>query len=151
MTDAAVHDAEFLGSVFGFEIDGLTGVTMFTGCSGLSLEFDVVEHDTISAGSMKTKVKIPGRPKYTEVVLKRGLTTSTDLHDWFKEVTDASAATPYKTASIVVYDRQQTEVARFNMEACWPSKLSVSDLAAGSDDVMIEELTIQHDFLDWTT
>ena len=45
--------------------------------------------------------------------------------------------------------RQQTEAARFNLEGCWPSKLTASDLSSGSDDVMVEELTIQHEFLDW--
>ena len=35
------------------------------------------------------------------------------------------------------------------MPQCWPSKLSASDLQAGSDEVMIEELTIQQEFLDW--
>ena len=93
--------------------------------------------------------KRPGRPKYSEVVLKRGFTTNKTIHDWFKEVVDAEKPTPYKSASIVLYDRQQAEVGRFTLEACWPSKLSVSDLSAGSDDVMIEELTIQHEFLDW--
>ena len=149
MTDAKVHDAAFLGSVFSFEIEGLTGVNMFTACSGLSIEFDVITHDTIAEGSKKIQKKIPGRPKYSEVVLKRGLTSSKELHDWFKEVIDATADTPYKTAAIVVIDRTGNRVAEFNLEGCWPSKLSVSDLAAGSDDVMIEELTIQHELLSW--
>jgi len=149
MTDALVHDAAFLGSIFSFEIEGLTGVNMFTACSGLSLEFDVITHATIAEGSKKIQKKIPGRPKYAEVVLKRGLTSSTDLHDWFKEVVDAASETPYKTAAIVVIDRTGERVAEFNLEGCWPSKLSVSDLAAGSDDVMIEELTIQHEYLSW--
>ena len=49
----------------------------------------------------------------------------------------------------MIYDRTQAEVARFNLDKCWPSKLSVSDLSAASDEVMIEELTIQHEFIDW--
>ena len=40
MTDAKTHDAEFQGSFFALEIDALT-LAWFTGCSGLSLEFDV--------------------------------------------------------------------------------------------------------------
>jgi phage tail-like protein len=147
MTDAKVHDADFQGSFFALEIDSLT-LAWFTGCSGLSIEFDVT---TFKEGNGKKVIerKRAGKPKYSEVVLKRGFTTSTTLHDWFKEVVDAAKPTPYKTASIVIYDRQQTECARFNLEACWPSKLSVSDLSAGSDDVMVEEITIQHEFLDW--
>ena len=140
MTDAKTHDAEFQGSFFALEIDALT-LGWFTGCSGLSLEFDVT---TFKEGNGKKVVerKRPGKPKYSEVTLKRGFTTSKVVHDWFKEVVDAAKPTPYKTASIVIYDRQQTEAARFSLEACWPSKLSVSDLSAGSDDLMTEEITL---------
>src|SRR6187551_1165285 len=127
MTDAKTHDQSFQGSFF-------------------ALEFDVT---TFKEGNGKKIVerKRAGKPKYSEVVLKRGFTTNTAVHDWFKEVVDAQKPTPYKTASIVLYDREQTETARFSLEACWPSKLSVSDLSSGSDDVMVEELTIQHEFL----
>jgi phage tail-like protein len=116
----------------------------------MSLEFDVT---TYKEGNGKKVIerKRAGKPKYSEVVLKRGFTTNKVVHDWFKEVVDAAKPTPYKTASIVLFDRQQTECARFSLEACWPSKLSVSDLSSGSDDVMIEELTIQHEFLDWVS
>jgi phage tail-like protein len=147
MTDAKTHDASYQGSFFALEIDALT-LAWFTGCSGLSIEFDVT---TFKEGNGKKVVerKRAGKPKYSEVVLKRGFTTNTAVHDWFKEVVDAQKPTPYKTASIVLYDREQTETARFSLEACWPSKLSVSDLSSGSDDVMVEELTIQHEFLDW--
>ena len=61
--------------------------------------------------------KRPGKPKYSEVTLKRGFTTNKVIHDWFKEVVDATKPTPYKTASIVIYDRQQTECGRFSLEA----------------------------------
>ena len=147
MTDPKVHDQDFQGSFFALEIDSLT-LGWFTGCSGMSLEFDVTTYKE-GNGKVVVERKRPGKPKYSPVVLKRGFTTNTVIHDWFKEVVDAQKPTPYKTASIVIYDRQQTEAARFNLEACWPSKLSVSDLTAGSDDVMVEELTIQHEFLDW--
>jgi phage tail-like protein len=148
-TDAKKHDADFQGSLFALEIDAVN-LAWFTGCSGLSVEFDVV---TFKEGNGKKVVerKRAGKPKYSEVTLKRGFTTNKDVHDWFKEVVDAEKDTPYKTASIVLYDRLQQECARFNLEACWPSKLSISDLSAGSDDSMVEELTIQHEFLDWVS
>ncbi len=141
------HDADFQGSFFALEMGGIT-VGWFTGCSGLSLEYDTVSFKE-GNGSMIIERKRPGKPKYTEVVLKRGFTKDKALYDWFDTVVKASDKTPYKTGSIVIYDRTQKEVARFNLEQCWPSKLSASDLSAGSDEVMIEELTIQHEFLDW--
>ena len=141
------HDSDFQGAFFAFEIDGVS-MAWFTGCSGLTLEFDVVEFKE-GSGSSVIQRKRAGKDKYEEVVLKRGFTQDTALTDWFKEVTDAAAATPYKTGSVVIYDRLSTEVARFNLENCWPSKVSVSDLSASSDDVMVEEMTIQHEFIDW--
>ena len=147
MTDAKTHDASYQGSFFALEIDSLT-LGWFTGCSGLSIEFDVTSYKETN-GKKVVERKRAGKPKYSEVVLKRGFTTNKVVHDWFKEVVAAEKPTPYKTASIVIYDRQQTEAGRFNLEQCWPSKMSVSDLQSGSDDVMVEELTIQHEFLDW--
>lgn len=147
MTDAKTHDIDFQGSFFALEIDSLT-LAWFTGCSGLSLEFDVINFKE-GNGQKVVERKRPGKPKYSEITLKRGFTTNMDVHDWFKEVVDAEKPTPYKTASIVIYGRQQEEAARFNLEACWPSKLSISDLSSGSDESMVEELTIQHEFLDW--
>ena len=147
MTDAKAHDIDFQGSFFALEIDSLT-LAWFTGASGLSMEFDVTTFKETN-GKKVIERKRAGKPKYSEVTLKRGFTTNMDVHNWFKEVMDAEKETPYKTASIVLYDRQQKECARFNLEGCWPSKLAVSDLSAGSDDVMVETLTIQHEFLDW--
>jgi phage tail-like protein len=141
------HDADFQGSFFALEIDSIN-VGWFTGCSGLSLEFDTVSFKE-GNGSMIIERKRPGKPKYSEVVLKRGFTADKALYDWFDDVVAAKDKTPYKTGSVVLYDRTQKEVARFSLEQCWPSKLSVSDLSAKSDDVMIEELTIQHEFIDW--
>jgi phage tail-like protein len=142
------HDSDFQGSFFALEIDALT-LAWFTGCSGLSLEFDVTTFKE-GNGEMIIERKRPGKPKYSEIVLKRGFTADKGLYTWFDGVVQAKDKTPYKTASIVIYDRTQTEVARFNLEQCWPSKLSVSDLSAGSDEVMVEELTIQHELLNWT-
>lgn len=147
MTDAKAHDIEYQGSFFALEIDSLT-LAWFTGCSGLSLEFDVISFKE-GNGIKVVERKRPGKPKYSEVTLKRGFTTNTAVNDWFREVVEATKPTPYKTASIVIYDRDQTEAARFTLEACWPSKMSISDLSSGSDDSMVEELTIQHEFLDW--
>ena len=142
------HDLEFQGSYFGFSIDGVE-VAMFTAVSGLSLEFDVAEFNTMSLTGAKITKKIPGRPKYSEVVLKRGYSNNKIIYDWFDKVVKAAAAVERKTGSIVVYDRTHAEVGRFNLDKCWPSKLTVSDLSAGGDEVMIEEVTIQHEFLDW--
>lgn len=141
------HDDDFQGSYFSLSIDGLS-LGYFTGCSGIGVDLEPITFKE-GNGSQIIERKRPGRPKYGEVVLKRGLTQNRVLYDWFDEVVKAASSPPYKTASIVIYGRESNEVARFNLTQCWPSKLSVSDLSAGSDDVMIEEVTIQHELLEW--
>ena len=141
------HDADFQGSFFSLQVDKVD-VAYFTGCSGLGLEYDVINFKQ-GDGAKVVQSKRPGKPKYSEVVLKRGFTSNKVLYDWFDEVVKAGGAVPYKTASIVIFDRTAKEVARFNLEQCWPNKLSVSDLQSGSDEVMVEEITIQHEFIDW--
>src|SRR3954471_8436716 len=118
------HDADFQGSFFNLEVDSVS-IAYFTGCSGLSMEFDVVSFKE-GDGKKVVERKRPGKPKYSEVVLKRGFTSNKALYDWFDSVVKASDPTPYKTASIVVMDRNGEEAARFNLEQAWPNKLSVS-------------------------
>jgi len=145
MTDT--HDADFQGSFFSLSIDGLT-LGYFTGCSGISIDLDPVNFKQ-GDGKMIIERKRPGRPKYAEVELKRGLTASTSLYEWFDAIVTGKDKTPYKTATITVFDRAAAPIAKFRLDKCWPSKLSVSDLSASKDDVMIESLTMQHELLDW--
>ena len=100
MTDAKTHDADFQGSFFALEIDALT-LAWFTGCSGLSLEFDVTTYK--ESNGKKVDRAQAGRASRSTArsSLKRGFTTNKVVHDWFKEVVDAAKPTPYKTASIV--------------------------------------------------
>ena len=79
------HDADFQGSFFALEIDGLDR----------RLVHRVLGHVASSSTSSTFKEgngakiierKRPGKPKYSEVVLKRGFTADKALYDWFDEV-----------------------------------------------------------------
>ena len=137
------HDFEHLGSQFALELEGVE-LARFTGCSGLAITTEVVEYQDSLGGNPITR-KRPGRTKYDDIVLKRGLSASKSLTDWHQKVVDGAAERA--NGSIVIYDSTGAEVDRWNFEAGWPSKWSGSDLSADSDDVMIEELTISHEFI----
>jgi phage tail-like protein len=136
------------GSYFRFELKKAT-VGFFSSCSGLSSELSVVKHKTMTADGKQVETRQPNKRSFSEVVLKRGYTSNTDLYDWFKKTVDAGANVERSEASIVVLDRDLEEIARFNLEQCFPSKLSISDLGAKSDDAVVEELTIRHENLVW--
>ncbi len=138
------------GAYFSFELDG-TKIAVFTACSGLSSEVDVIEQSQTAESGVKMTVKQPGASRtFSEVVLKRGFTTDKALNKWFDDTVDAGKAIERKTGSIVVLARDaSTEIARFNLDGAFPSKLSISDLNAKSGEAMVEELTIRHNELTW--
>jgi phage tail-like protein len=139
------HDLEYLGSQFGLEIDGVE-LARFTGISGLGYESEVVTfQDTLADGKIVTR-KRPGRISFPDIVLKRGLSADNALVDWYQTV--VNGAVERKSGSIVIYDQTSTEIGRWNFENAWISKWSASDLDAGTDDIMIEEITIAHEYME---
>lgn len=138
------HDAEYLGSQFGLEIDGVE-LARFTSVSGLGYESEVVTfQDTLADGKIVTR-KRPGRINFGDITLKRGLSADNSLVDWYQTV--VNGAVERKSGSIVIYDQVSAEIGRWNFENAWISKWSASDLDAGSDDIMIEEITIAHEYM----
>ncbi|MEO5724704.1 MAG: phage tail protein, partial [Ilumatobacteraceae bacterium] len=135
----------FLGSQFSLELKGVE-LARFQAVSGLSWETEMVEFKDVTVTGKVTTRKRPGQTKYGDITLKRGLSADTALLDWYKGVLDGKVER--KDGSIVVYDMTGTELDRWNFERAWPSKWSASDLDAGSDTVMIEELTIAIEHLE---
>jgi len=139
------HDAEYLGSQFGLEIDGVE-LARFTAVSGLGYESEVVTfQDTLADGKVITR-KRPGRISFPDIVLKRGLSSDNSLVEWYQTVVDGQVER--KSGSVVIYDQTSTEIGRWNFENGWIAKWSASDLDAGSDDIMIEEVTIAHEYME---
>ena len=138
----------FQASYFGFELKSLD-LGFFTSCSGIGLEWEVIEQRAITATGQRLNLKSPGRSSYSEVVFKRGYTTNKAVNDWFETAVDAAKPPDKQDGSIVLYNRNFDEVSRFNIFACVPTKLTVTDLSATSTEAMVEELTIKHDRLEW--
>ena len=139
------HEAEFLGSQFGLEIDGVE-LARFTAVSGLGYESEIVSfQDTLADGKVITR-KRPGRINFPDIVLKRGLSADNALVEWYQTVVDGQVER--KSGSVVIYDQTSTEIGRWNFENGWIAKWSASDLDAGSDDIMIEEVTIAHEYME---
>ncbi len=139
------HDAEYLGSQFGLEIDGVE-LARFTAVSGLGYESEIVSfQDTLADGKVITR-KRPGRINFPDIVLKRGLSADNALVEWYQTVVDGQVER--KSGSVVIYDQTSTEIGRWNFENGWIAKWSASDLDAGSDDIMIEEVTIAHEYME---
>lgn len=141
----AEHDQEYLGSLFALEVGGIE-LARFTSVGGLGYEAEVVTfQDTLASGKIITR-KRPGRITYNDIVLKRGLTSDNSLVAWYQTVLEGIVER--KDGSIVMFDTAGKESGRWNFYSAWISSWSATDLDAGSDDIVIEEVTITHEQLE---
>lgn len=135
-----------VGFHYAVEIQGMvTGY--FTECSGLGSEHEIIEHKIVDDNGNEVIMKIPGRLKWDNVTLKRGITDNMDIWDWRKTVEDGDVESARANGSIVMFDQHLTEMARWNFENAWPLKVSGPSVKSDSNEIGIEELTIAHEGL----
>jgi phage tail-like protein len=133
---------------FHFAVD-IQGVVKgyFTECSGLGSEHEIIEHKVVTEKGQEVVMKLPGRLKWENIVLKRGITSSMDLWDWRKMVEDGNVEDARRDGSIIMFDQQLKEVARWNFERAWPSKCSGPSPKADGNEIGIEELEIALEYI----
>jgi phage tail-like protein len=133
-----------IGYQFALEVQGvITGY--FTEVGGIGSEQEIVEHKVTAPDGKDVIMKIPGRSKWGDITLKRGVTDALDCNAWRKMVEDGNIGGARKNGSIMVYDVQFKEIARWNFINGWPSKYTFGNLSAGDSSVLTEELTIVHE------
>ena len=130
---------------FGLEIEGkLSG--FFTQVSGIGSETEVIQQKVTNAETGESIIQqIPGRLTWSPVSLKRGVTSNIDIWEWRQMVVDGKIDDARTNCSIIAYSQDNTEIARWNFESAWPSKVTGPELDAGSTDYMIEDVTIVHE------
>ena len=130
---------------FGLEIEGkLSGY--FTQVSGIGSETEVIQQKVVNSETGETIIQqIPGRLSWTPVTLKRGVTSSMDIWEWRQDVVDGKIEDARTNCSITAYNQANEEIARWNLENAWPSKVIGPEMDSGSTTYMMEEVTIVHE------
>ena len=128
---------EFQGKIAGY----------FTECSGIGSEHEMVEHKVVTPDGRQVVMKIPGRLKWDNITLKRGITSNLDIWDWRKEVEDGNVEVARRNGSIVMYDQTLRPVARWDFTRAWPVKVSGPQPKSDSNEIGLEELTIAHEYI----
>jgi len=129
---------------FGVEFQGQV-VGAFRECTGLGSENEVVEYKASGPKGEYIVKKIPGRMKWNNITLKRGITDAMDMRKWRKQIEEGKLDEARKNGSIVMYDQKGASLARWNFVNAWPSKLTGPSANAGNNEVAIEELEITHE------
>jgi phage tail-like protein len=129
-----------VGFYFAVEIDKKP-VANFSEVTGLGGEIEVEEYK--EGGMNEFVYKLPKITKYNNLVLKRGMTKSMELYDWFNEV--ASGTVRKKEVAIHLKDFETDSDHRvWRFVKAFPVKLSSTDLNSQSSTILIETLELVH-------
>ena len=107
-----------------------------------SAEIEVIEYRE-GADKASSARKLPGRAKYPNLVLKRGVTGSTELWQWFDAL--RSGNLERRTVRITLLDEARTPVVAWVFRRAWPARYDAPDLNALGNEVAIETLELAHE------
>jgi phage tail-like protein len=128
---------------FKVEIEGIAG-TAFSEVSGIEADVPVVDNRPGNDKAPGPR-KLPGEAHFSNIVLKRGLTTDLSLWEWMKKTMDGKIER--KNISIVLLNDAGEEALRFNCVNAWPTKWTGPTLNGTANEVAIETLEIAHEGL----
>jgi phage tail-like protein len=124
------------------EIEGVARAA-FSEVNGLESETAVIEY---RSGAENVMRKLPGRTRFKNIVLRRGVTQDRELWDWRQSIVEGNP--DRRNGSIILLDDQRTEVVRWNFRNGWPCKWEGPALNAKANEVAIETLEIAHEGLE---
>ena len=131
---------------FSLELDQVV-VAGFAECSGLQVETKVFEYK--EGGNNGTALKFPEASSYTNITLKRGITSSNDLLDWQLDVVNGTfqknSRSAARNVAIILLNEKGTTVKRWNLKRPFPVKWIGPDLKAAGNEIAIETLEIAHE------
>jgi phage tail-like protein len=116
----------------------------FAECTGLEA---TMEPKVIKAGGLNYgPAQRVGQVSFATVVMKRGMTTTRDLWNWFQLV--AGGACAYRlSAEIAMRDTAGNTALTWGLARALPVKFKAADLNARGTEVGIEELHLAHEGL----
>jgi phage tail-like protein len=113
----------------------------FQEVTGLNMELGV---ETLEEGGINTYAhRLPGRGKFENLVLKRGLLLDTELKHWIKDAIENFLFTP-STVTVYLLNENQTALASWQFLRAWPVKWSVSDFKAQENALVVETLELAY-------
>jgi phage tail-like protein len=129
-----------------FSIDFQGQVTgAFRECSGFGSENEVVEHKASGPKGELVIQKVPGRLKWNNITLKRGVTDAMDMWKWRQLIEEGKVKDARKNGSITMYDTAGQAVAKWDLVNAWPAKLTGPTSNANANELAIEELELTHE------
>jgi phage tail-like protein len=146
----------FLGAsnfCLGLKLDGSSDVVdaIFLECLGFDYTQDLIEFSEVTSGRWGkaskgkfVRTKLPGNTRTGNVTLRRGMSSSETLWNWFQLVEDGNWAKQRKNAFLIIYEDGMPQ-ARFELTAAWPMGYKISDVKSNSQEIEIEEVEVAYE------
>ncbi len=131
---------------FHVEIQGVQ-VARFSECSGLEFEQETFDY---KEGGLNSRLhRLPGRFKFTNVTLKKGIATDgSSLWDWVQKTVKGPVET--HTVTITLYDLSgENPLRSWTYQDAYPVKWSATALNAEQNAIAIETLILAHQGMDF--
>jgi phage tail-like protein len=123
---------------FAVEISGVTAA-QFTECVLPIASIDVIEYRE-GADAVNNVHKLPGLVRYGNLVLKRGLTDSMALWNWFSDFVKGTGA--MQTVTVTLRDSARDAVIKWSFTNAWPVRYESPVLNGKTSALAIETLEL---------
>jgi phage tail-like protein len=144
--DDAFYERGPLTSTFVVDVDGQP-IGHFTEVQGLEVEIEIEE--VSEGGQNHFTHKLPGRMKWPNIRLKRGMTQTDNLLAWMQKSSGEGfdgekSKVKRSTLGITMRGANGTALREWQVEGAIPIKWVGPSFAAANDDALTEELEIAH-------
>lgn len=141
-TQALIGSGRSAGQAFRFYLE-IAGILSgeFLECTGLSMEREVKE--VVEGGVNDFVHKLAGRTKWSNITLRRGISYSRDLWDWYCAGL-YSGKVKRVNLSIILGNAELKKVKQWDVYDAFPVRWSGADLSTDTLQVAIESLEIAH-------
>jgi len=117
----------------------------FTEVSGLEVTTEKIEYRD-GASKEFSKLRMPGMHTFGDLTLKRGVFAGdNEFYEWWNTV--SLNTIERRDITISLLNEQHQPVVVWKVKNAWPTKVTSTDLNAGSNEVAIETLVLTHEGL----
>ncbi len=120
--------------------------TVFQTCSGLGSTSEIIEHRELDQTGKEVTRKIPGRLKWSNLALKRGVDVDNNLWTWRQLVVDGKVVDARKTGLVELRTADGKLLKRWEFTRGWPCAWQASS-DEDTSGIVIERIEIAHEGL----
>ena len=130
---------------FRVEVLGLSSDndTRFAEAAGLA--FETTTEEVAEGGENRYLQRYPVVPKYSDLVLKRGLLVQSAVFDWVRECLEGDQVEP-KNVDVTLLNEEHEPLMTWHVINAFPIKWGISDFNATGNTVLLETLTFAYQY-----